>query len=219
MLNCTTQEYNAIYSRWLENPEELLILGGYKPEMRLLDLCGGTGAVSLAALEMFPKTKKDITLLDLNPRPGHKLAAAWCNQTFKPYKGSAEKAGEIFRSRKPFDLVVCRQAVGYLELNQAFLAVAQILKPGGKFVFSSFQKPSAWNFKSYQHKGERYYEAHLAALGRVFHMQWRLWYGRDWSMFKYHSKEEIMAILDPWFDVLVQYKGRSLHWICTRRAE
>jgi len=215
MFNCTTDEYDLLYERWLRRPEELLLLGGFTPGMRLLDLCGGTGVVSLTAIKQFGG--RDVTLLDLNPRPCCQLSTAWCNGTFKQKKGKAEKVDRIFKGAHPFDLVVCRQAIGYLDIDKAIPAVAKVLKPGGKFVFSSFTKPAVYGFKTYTHGASRFYEAHVHVLGRVAHLQWRLWYGQDFTLFKYHNKEKLMKLLHPWFDVVIHEEEHSLRWVCTRR--
>jgi methylase of polypeptide subunit release factors len=68
---CTTENYNALYTRYLKNPARLLEMTAYKSHHTLLDLCGGTGAISLAALSL-GADPAHITLLDLNPRCPHK---------------------------------------------------------------------------------------------------------------------------------------------------
>jgi hypothetical protein len=37
---CTTENYDALYSRYLKNPEKLLEMAGYQTDHDLLDLCG-----------------------------------------------------------------------------------------------------------------------------------------------------------------------------------
>jgi|APSaa5957512576_1039674.scaffolds.fasta_scaffold64054_2 16S rRNA G966 N2-methylase RsmD len=66
-MNCTTDKYDALYARWLEKPGTLLDLAGYEPGQTVLDLCGGTGAVSLECLDR-GAGPAEVTLLDLNPR-------------------------------------------------------------------------------------------------------------------------------------------------------
>ena len=77
-LNCTTDKYGALYAKWLKNPGTLLDLAGYEPGMRVLDLCGGTGAVSEECLRR-GGSPSDLVLMDLNPRcPGFNIEGHGC---------------------------------------------------------------------------------------------------------------------------------------------
>ncbi len=64
---CTTDHYATLYARWLARPGTLLDLAGYEPGQRVLDLCGGTGAVSQECLRR-GANPSTIMLVDLNPR-------------------------------------------------------------------------------------------------------------------------------------------------------
>ena len=71
MFDCSTDKYDVLYAPWLRDPGRLLDLAEYRPGEKLLDLCGGTGAVSKVALQRCGGEKSDITLLDINPRCFH----------------------------------------------------------------------------------------------------------------------------------------------------
>jgi len=233
-LDCTTPRYEELYAPWLKNPGTLLRLGRYLPGEALLDLCGGSGAVSRAALtysvdahkaaEPLTGGRPDVTLLDLNPRP----SGPWSNkaQTFghlRVKEGRAEDVGRLFPQRC-FDLVVIRQALGYLNLEHVFHALAQVMKPGARLVFNSFADPleggvKRYSIKTYRYGGARFFEVHFAALGRVAHLQAKLSWkpGADVTLFKYHDAPTIVRALQPYFSYRMFQEGRSLRWLCVRQ--
>ena len=215
MLDCTTDRYDGIYAPWLRKPGDLLRLAEYEPGQRLLDLCGGTGIISRAAsLRYSYHPPTDVTLLDLNPR---------CKaRSVRQVKGKAEDVATHFGVSE-FDIVICRQAMGYVEPSFVIPGVARVLKPGGRFVFSTFVHPRWGNVKAYSYKhytyGEKrnhYVEAHLFAFNRILHLQWRLGVGADVTLFRYHPREKLEELLRPWFDFEVHEVGRALRWVCTK---
>ena len=112
---CTTDAYDALYARWLKNPGTLLDVVGYEPGQRVLDLCGGTGAISLECLRRGadPST---LLLADLKPR---------CPDARVPSRqGDFQYPTLLFEGRQgikdpltptdQFDIIVIRQAAAYL---------------------------------------------------------------------------------------------------------
>lgn len=214
-LDCTTPKYDELYARWLSNPGALLDLAGYDPARdSLLDLCGGTGAVSLEAVR---RGGRDIRLLDLSPRcPDPRVVQV---------RGRAEDVGDLADeylddSYRPaggaFDLVVCRQAVAYLDVTRAFAGVARVLRTGGRFAFNSFRRPR-WSARTYVHGGRRFLEASAHAFGRVVHLQASPRIGADVSAFRWRTEQELAAALGPWFDVETFVSERSSRWLCRKR--
>jgi SAM-dependent methyltransferase len=221
MLNCTTDKYNLLYARWLENSGDLLDLARYQPGMKLLDLCGGTGAVTKEALYRGAHPSS-ITLFDLNPRVR--------------IRGVREVAGDVHNLSKhdfePFDIIVCRQAVAYIDLQHEphalpiggkfTTAIWNLLKPGGRFVFNSFVRPR-WALKSYRYEGHRFFEAsgwipHRLGGGRVGHLQWCRGHGVDVTVFRWHTEPELRAALER-FKIDIHRSERGLRWVCTRPSE
>lgn len=214
--NCTTDKYADLYARWLDNPGNLLDLAGYQPGQRLLDLCGGTGAVSLEALRRGadPST---IMLVDLNPR---------CPDTrIEQVVGDADNIGPtVFGSRQPeclrsFDVIVIRQAAAYLHWNVFMLNwLTGLLKPGGRLVFNTFAKPK-WSLKTYKYGGRRYVEA-SAYFGRtVWHLQAAPGLGWDVSRFQWLDLPYLEQRLRQWFrrgggSVQVVTHGSSVRVLC-----
>lgn len=225
MFNCTTDRYNEIYAPWLANPRHLLHLAEYQPgKDRLIDLCGGTGAVTKAAVfgpwgKGRPIPEPDITLVDLNPR----LDWEWTSDHCRQVAGDAERLDEVLgpRSLGAYDVVICRQAMAYLDPEKTAAAVARVLRPGGRFVFNTFVQPRRFGFRRYDYNGVKFGEAHLFWRGKVYHLQARLSHrpGYDISVFHYHPENRLRKALSPWFDFRVDRTGRSLRWVCTRKGD
>lgn len=221
MLDCTTEQYDLLYARWLDKPGDLLDLAEYQPGMKLLDLCGGTGVVTKEALRRGadPST---ITLFDLNPR----LIGAE-TRGVRRIGGPAERIGFLLEEWESFDVIVCRQAIAYIDLFPAhpwypgatfFPSVWSLLKAGGRFAFNSFARPR-WALKSYRHADRRYVEAAgwtpWPGGGRVLHLQWCLGHGWDVTLFRWHREADLLRALHR-FEVDVIRSERGLRWICTR---
>lgn len=193
-MNCTTDAYDSLYARWLENPGALLDWARYMPEQeQLLDLCGGTGAISKAALD---RGAKKVWLLDLNPRLVHPHVVSM--------KGRAEDLETMVQGDGPWDLVVCRQALGYLNIFEASRALRRTSRPGTRLVFNTFTKPK-FALKSYLHKGRVYFEA-SGYLGKtVMHLQ-ATDGDFDITRFRWWTNDDIRsAFADGW--VLENFKS------------
>lgn len=203
MFDCQTPIYNGLYARWLTNPGMLLDYAGFHPKDELLDLCGGTGAISLEAIR---RGGRNITLLDLNPR---------CHvHPIKQIRGYAENIHNL--TSDLYDIVVCRQAIGYLDIENAFLAVAQILKPGGRFVFNTFVRPR-WTAKFYAFGGHSYLEASAFLFNKVIHFTASPSFGFDMTLFRWHKNKELHRALHLWFNVTTHCNAKSSYWLCVKK--
>lgn len=210
---CATPNYNFLYSRYLQNPGKLLELSKYHINHHLLDLCGGTGAVSLEALKLGASPLK-ITLVDLHPRCHDQRIAQLAGKALDILK-------ELYNKGMTFNTIVCRQAFAYLEIesnagDQLAHLLALLIAPGGCFTFNSFIRPR-WSAKTYFFDGKRYIE--LAGYFRrfVFHLQIALGIGYDLTFSKWQREERIFEIFDRYFDVETRWSHHAIYWICTRR--
>lgn len=219
-LDCTTDRYEQLYARWLVNPGSLLDLAGYVPGQRLLDLCGGSGAVSKEALRRGadPST---ILLVDLNPRCSEVPSrAADCNQLGSIF-GNADLAVEQ-ANFGTFDLVVCRQALAYLDFHRwpgrgTPIWLRTLLKFGGKFVFNTFSRPK-FALKTYKFEGRRFVEASGFRGQTVWHLQAGWGLGYDVTRFHWYTEADLRRIFEPHFDCVVTGNEKSQRWLCTRRV-
>ena len=237
-LDCTTDAYAELYEPWLVDPGKLLDIAGLRPGDRVIDLCGGTGIVAKEAVKRGAKTA---FVVDLNPGRVYGDGAPDDMRIIPPFWGRAEDVDELLQSHVDglhglhgsclgencrchryaldFDLVVCRQAIGYLNIKQTARAVANILRPGGKFVFNAFKKPK-FGVKSYVFAGRRFFEA-SAFFGRtVFHVQAlvRPLFGVDVTRFTWHTEDDLDAALHPHFEISKSSSKTGLYYVCTKRG-
>jgi SAM-dependent methyltransferase len=207
VFDCTTNKYDTLYARWLRKPGDLLDFAEYKPGERLLDLCGGTGAVAREAIR---RGALRVALVDLNPR---------CREDrVQQIRGDARHLTDFWEpGTVEFDLVVCRQAVGYLDIMPVFQQVRQVLRIGGRFAFNTFRAPPRWAFKRYEHEGQRFAEVAARIGSRIVHVQYGRGMGADMTTFRWHKDEALVKAL-WWGDVATRLDERSGHYLCTRRA-
>lgn len=207
MFDCTTDRYDALYGRWLGNPGRLLDLGHWEPGQRLLDLCGGTGVVSREAIRRGAEPLS-IVLLDLNPRAG--------DTGVLQVRGSAEKVRPTL-TKGQFDVIVCRQAMAYLDIsNGLFASLRTLLRPGGRLVFNTFVRPR-WAAKIYRYQGRRFLELSGYVGRRVFHVQAGWGVGVDLTAFRWHRDLDLRTHLHG-FHVQEHRSERSVRWVCTKDA-
>lgn len=202
-LSCQTESYSGLYARWMDNPGRLLDLAGWKPGERLLDLCGGSGAVTMEALRR-GANPEDIILLDLNPRcPA---------DTVRQCRGKAEDVGTLLKD-EAFDVIVCRQAIGYLNIEGLGGQIRRRLRTGGRFVFNSFRRPR-WALKTYKHEGRRFVEASGFLGSRVAHFQWCRKHGGDVTLFRWWTLLELREEFEPHFSKGSEFtvSGSSVRW-------
>lgn len=203
-LSCTTDNYDELYARWLNGADDLLTLGKARPDEYVLDLCGGSGLVARTSLDIGCRPH----LLDLNPNRCHDYRVI-------KKKGYAQDVGDYF-PRHSFDLVVCRQAIGYIEPhNLAGMAegIARILKPGGRFVFNNFLQPR-WYKKLYRFNDRLYFEAAIYFDNIVYHLQASPGLGLDISRFYWHRHDDLMKILSKRFNIRTQSERRTMRYLC-----
>lgn len=244
--NCTTEKYADLYARWFVNPGKLLDLGGLKPGERVIDLCGGTGIVATEAIRRgaanafivdlnprlqtsHPRTQPSFQgpaekvdqLLARQAKAAHGLPTVDSDgaRHYDRPVGCLKATGRTCRCERytDFDLVVCRQAIGYLDIHATARAVARILVNGGRFVFNSFVRPR-WIVKRYRFHGRWFWET-SGFLGRtVWHIQASRGIGIDVTRFRWYHEKELNAALAPNFNVRKIREGRSLYYVCTKQS-
>lgn len=227
MLDCTTEKYDDLYDRWLDKPGALLDWAKFDSTKDvLLDLCGGTGAVAKDALR---RGAEQVWLLDLNPRVKDSrivcLRGRAEHLTTGPYDPLAPcEDDDPLDVRGPplWNLVVCRQALGYLDLPVVVKNLWHAIEPGGRFVFNTFARPK-FSLKTYRRTSSewtrRYFEASAFFGRRVFHFQARVGGGFDFTAFRWWTDADILkAFQEGW--KLVSYKESSTTlWYSFERVE
>jgi SAM-dependent methyltransferase len=247
MLDCTTPKYRELYARWLTDPGKLLDLGNMRPNDRVIDLCGGTGLVAREAVRrgamlaivvdldpsrafkdqpddarLLPPiwgNAEDVDVLLDNHIDGlHDVVHQWDVLQGKATEPSCRAGCRCKRIRPgTFDLVVCRQAINYLDLEKVSYAVHKVLRPGGRFVFNTFGKPR-WTARTYRHDGRRFFEAAGYLGDHVVHVQAGLGIGLDVTKFRWHKPEEIKAAMGRYFLVKEIVQKNSSYYLCTKAS-
>lgn len=226
MLNCTTPKYRELYARWLVNPGKLLDVADLRPGERVIDLCGGTGVVASEALKRGARTA---IVFDLNPRSAvfgmkgnaEELDVAFLRFVDYLHQPDGECAGLTCscRNYRPnFDLIVCRQAINYLNLDKVANAAHAMLRPGGRFVFNTFGKPR-FLAKTYKHQGKRFFELAGHFRDHVVHVQAGLGIGVDVTKFRWYRSEEIKhAMRGAGFWPEERTQGNSSTYLCRKAS-
>lgn len=211
MFSCTTKHYDRIYAPWIARGTDLLDWSGWQPNQQILDLCGGTGVIATQAVAQ--GAQHPVHLFDLNPR---------CNiQGVIQTKGDANHVGDYYEPNT-FDVVVCRQAMAYLDPDVFFDSVAKVIKPGGCLVFNTFwNSPPTVGFKTMVFKGTRFAEAHINLFDRIVHLQVRL----DWplmadvSIFRHHHFMSMWLRMGRHFEPQADCQGKSARVRGLRKSE
>lgn len=206
-MNCTTDNYETLYARWLEKPGALLDWGGYRPaDHKLLDLCGGTGAVAREALARRARSSQ-VTLLDLNPRcPDDRI---------RTITGRAEDLDSLAPGGD-WNFIVCRQAIGYLDLFATAKALFDVSSPGALFVCNAFVRPK-WSIRPYRFNKRWYLEASGFFGRQVFHLQ-AMSNDFDVTAFRWHSADEISKAFAPcWTEEKYEETNTTLKFVFKRK--
>jgi SAM-dependent methyltransferase len=141
--------YDLAYARFQSTPDKPTSLERAISDLQLphdskvLDLCCGTGASTLALEKL---GFKDVVFADASPSM---LAVAATRLGRQGKVLNLENLNEI--AADTFDLVTVRQAFAYVaptDLEKVAENIARILKPSGRFVFNSFAKMAAGTVKS-----------------------------------------------------------------------
>ncbi len=117
-------------------------LAGLKPGDRVLDVCGGTGDLSVSSVKKVGPEGR-VVLYDINREMilsgRDKKTNALARSRVNYVQGDAES---ISFPDNSFDVVLIGFAVRNItHMKQAFREMHRVLKPGGKFVCLEFSKP------------------------------------------------------------------------------
>lgn len=121
-----------------------------QPHMKLLDVAGGTGDITLLALKREPTLQ--VTMTDINP---DMLAAGKARildtHGALPIEFTVADAEQLPFAANSFDRVSIAFGIrNVTHVDQALGSIFHVLKPGGKFVCLEFSKPSLpWLEKVY----------------------------------------------------------------------
>jgi len=145
LYNKRSELYDAAYARFQSNETRLTSLEqavqglGLPADAKLLDLCCGTGASTLALQRL------GFTNIDIADGSSSMLAVA---QERTSKRGVVTRLEDLSAIKDQYDLITVRQAFAYVhpdDLPKVAQNIAGCLKEGGKFVFNGFirQEPGS----------------------------------------------------------------------------
>jgi len=163
------------------------------PTEMAVDLCAGTGHMAFhlfdCGVDTVVAVDKHQAVLDRILRKFPPIYRATRNLLALSYDldepGSFKKILDFSARDFGFDLVTCRQGIGYLDPATLSLIPDRLLDRGGVFLFNSFVEPpkgQPW----FHNRGDGIYEAGVYYDGRVYHAQFR-WPRLDLTMFEWHD--------------------------------
>lgn len=206
--------YHRLYERFFqtERNEQLLAPAGNLEGKNVADLCGGGGRLSRAAMARGAL----VTLVDESPAM---TLAAPANLTL--VHRDIVTWLQAFAAEEEFDAMFCQQAVNYWLCPEVVDDLADRLKPGGVFVFNTFnRKPSEVpKVLQYQVEGVSFVEVSwLTPKDMVEHVQVREGAPPHTTRFKWISPAEYRTWLGNRFELTEEVLGGSSVWTCTKKA-
>ena len=196
------ETYRALYKRYYDGRDVAELLRLLKPidGMRVLDLCGGDGRLSLAALV---EGASNVELVDASAAMIPPPILADRHIHVRVQKVHDALLGLRMRLDS-FDRIVCRQAVNYWLNTITAGLVSRVLKPSGVFVFNTFnQRPLEKPYVSeYELDGYAFTEVSWLVGDTVHHVQVRDGMAPHCTSFKWLSPDRLRTLLEPPFTLL-----------------
>jgi len=221
--------YRKLYAKYLDKrPASMLVNLADVKDKSIVDLCCGEGEISKLCLQ---QGASDIFMLDAEAE-------------MIDLDSFLDKGGRVtvetldvstylwhFQMTKlpPFaDVAFCRQAVNYWFLSDMTKELPCIIKPGGKFIFNTFnRKPSTTPaVKEYEYEGHQFVEISWLVpnqggsdIDMVHHVQIREEMLPHTTQFAWISREMFQERLHRYFDISIRTDGGTDIYVCTRKAK
>lgn len=208
-------QYAKIYARYLApgRTEQMLELCGDLTGKYMLDLCGGGGRASRAALS---RGAAGVTLVDESLPMSMDASAPGLAVFHADLKSTL--TGPV--AQGVFDVAFCQQAINYWFEEDLIAGVHRQLKLGGIFVFNTFNEPPTTypNAKTYEYNGLRYVELSWRSSERmVEHVQICEGEPVHTTRFQWITPQEYQEVLGRYFDVEEIRENKTSIYRCTAR--
>jgi SAM-dependent methyltransferase len=210
------ERYRELYQRYYDGRDvgELLDLLEPLEGARVLELCGGDGRLSLAALD---RGAAHVRLVDAEAAMVPEEARNHPN--LRVWITSAD--GALLTSEAgTYDRIVCRQAVNYWLDRKIAQRLYHVLKPGGVFAFNTFNQkpPEVPRVLEYELDGHAFVEVSWLVDGTVHHLQVRRGLEPHYTSFTWLSPEALAEILaPPYFEVSCEVRGKTSLYRCVKK--
>jgi len=208
--NCyKSGDYDALYARYLKNAPQLVDQVKVIKARSYVDLCGGTGAVSK---ELLKRGVTDITLVDLNENMLKRAPSQ-----IKKIVADAED----WKPERRYDVIFCRQAITYLNLDRLEKTLRYALKGDGIFVFNLFNMEGrnttlSLDYKGYELQQRRYRELTFILFGKAYHFQHSDKDGLDLTVFRTYNVGDIKSHFKDW-RIRIRIDPRAVYFVLKRR--
>jgi len=205
------QNYEILYAKYFQRkPEDLLRLAAPISGKNVLDICGGNGRASKAAIAMGAKEcvlidrELDMIPMDLDSRirvENVDILMAFSSLSFL------------------YEVAICQQGINYWFSEMSIESLHQALAPGGIFVFNTFnvKPPTIPLVKSYWWKGINYVEVSWLVGNRVHHVQVCEGLASHRTSFMWIPPKEFRRVLSQWFEVTENREGKTSIYKCVKK--
>jgi SAM-dependent methyltransferase len=211
------ETYRALYARYYHGRDVGEILQMLDPlqNARVLDLCGGDGRLSLAAIAA---GAREVVLVDTSdamipPETKDHPQVSIFTYPVDHYLVHAAMHDEVF------DGVMCRQGVNYWLDDALTRNVSLVLKPGGVFAFNTFNQRPPENPRVLQYELDGHSFAEVSSLigDKVHHLQVRDGMKPHYTTFLWLSPERLRELLEPYFVVNEERRGKTSLYRCEKK--
>ncbi len=209
--------YQQLYQRFYDGrpSTELLELLGPIAGKHLVDLCGGDGRLTRAALQM---GVQHVTLVDA--AAAMVVPALWQEPRVDiRIMQVADWLTACHVNNDRVDVIACQQAVNYWLDAETAPLIAAVLAPGGAFVFNTFhqQPPTTPVVKQYQLEGHAFAEVSWLVGDILHHLQVREGLAPHYTSFRWLPAELLQHLLAPHFNIRILRKGSTALYQCIKK--
>ena len=211
--------YEKLYAKYLD-PESLKILMDLAGEdmtgKRVIDVCGGTGICTEEALR---RNAQRVMLVDgeFDMVPDSIALKDKVTVLINDVEMALTVLG---RYGVRYDIAVCRQGINYWFNAASVALLAELIKPGGVFVFNTFNtRPSETpKIKQYHHRGVSFTEiSYVDMTNMVHHVQIREDMEPHVARFQWLSPKSFDLYLGKYFNIEKITRNRTDYYRCIRK--
>jgi len=210
--------YETLYAKYLD-PESLKILMDLAGEdmtgKRVMDVCGGTGICTEEALR---RNAQRVMLVDQESDmvPDSVSQLSKVTVMINNVRMALTVLG---RYEVRYDIAICRQGINYWFDAMSIALLAEMIKPGGLFVFNTFNtRPSETpKIKQYHHRGVSFTEiSYVDPTNMVHHVQIREGMAPHVARFQWLSPKSFDLFLGTHFDIEKTTRNRTDYYRCVK---
>ncbi len=207
------EHYDPRYPRHLGyDAERLLDHAGPIDGAEVLDLACGPGKATLAALG---RGARSVMAVDFVHDVVDRLAAERPDIQVR----AADVIDALKSLTKPYDVILCLQAVNYWLLDCPPDLLAKRLKPGGRFVFNTVNTAPPTEPSSSDHAtdGRRFHDTIYRVGNRIYHVQSAAGLEPHVNFFDWIPRKTFQSMLGPHLTLDERVEGNVSVWVCTRQ--